>query len=83
MSTRQAGRVLTVDSPRVYANDDVTIEIREEWCRGDGCGICVEVCAPESLAVDERGKAVVVDLDTCNRCIRCEIMCPDFSITVR
>jgi len=70
-------------SLRTYANDAVAIEIKEDWCKGDGCEICVEVCAPKSLAVDARRKAVVVDIDTCSKCLRCEIMCPDFAITLR
>jgi len=66
-----------------YANGTVTLEIREDWCKGEACAICVEVCAPKSLAVDARGKAVVVDIDTCSKCLRCEVMCPDFAITLQ
>jgi NAD-dependent dihydropyrimidine dehydrogenase PreA subunit len=83
VSRPHVGHALAADSLRIYANDAITLEIREDWCRGGGCAICVEVCAPESLAVDAREKAVVVNLDTCNECLRCEIMCPDFAITVR
>ena len=70
-------------STRVYANDEVALEIREDLCKGLGCAICVEICAQGSLAMDDRDKAVVVNLDTCNRCMRCEYMCPDFAFKVR
>jgi NAD-dependent dihydropyrimidine dehydrogenase PreA subunit len=83
MSERLASQRAATGSLRTYANDTVTLEIKEVWCKGDGCEICVEVCAPKSLAVDARGKAVVVDIDTCSKCLRCEIMCPDFAITIR
>jgi NAD-dependent dihydropyrimidine dehydrogenase PreA subunit len=83
VSKLQARARCAANSLRVYANRAVTIEIREDWCKGNGCEICLEVCAPDSLAVDARGKAVVVDIDTCNQCLRCEVMCPDFAITVR
>ncbi len=83
MSKASAYHQAAADSLRIYANDVVTLEIKEDWCKGDGCEICVEVCAPKSLAVDARGKAVVVDIDTCSKCLRCEIMCPDFAISLR
>ena len=66
----------------VYANDKVVVEVRHEWCKA-GCGICIEFCPRQSLALDNRGKAVVADLTSCNKCMRCEFLCPDFAITVR
>ena len=83
MSQPEAGQRAPAGSLKTYANDKVSLEIREDWCKGEGCEICVEVCAPKSLAVDARGKAVVVDIDTCSGCLRCEIMCPDFAISLQ
>ncbi len=55
------------------------IEIREDWCKG--CRICVEFCKPGVL--DMRGLvAVVVDEAACTGCLQCELLCPDFAITV-
>jgi 2-oxoglutarate ferredoxin oxidoreductase subunit delta len=83
MSQPEAGGGAAAGWLKTYANDTVSIEIKEDWCKGEGCEICVVVCAPKSLAVDARGKAVVVDIDSCSKCLRCEIMCPDFAITLQ
>ncbi|HJN61324.1 MAG TPA: 4Fe-4S binding protein [Alphaproteobacteria bacterium] len=83
MSEPGSARRAPVEALKTYANDKVTLAIREDWCKAEGCEICVEVCAPKSLAIDDRGKAVVVDLDSCSKCLRCEIMCPDFAITLQ
>ena len=55
------------------------IEILTEWCKG--CGICVAFCPKDCLAL-RHFKAVVVDPETCIRCMMCELRCPDFCITV-
>lgn len=63
-----------------YANDKVSIEINEEWCKG--CSICVEFCPKKVLAMNRRGKPEVVDLEACTRCQLCDLRCPDFAIAV-
>jgi 2-oxoglutarate ferredoxin oxidoreductase subunit delta len=56
------------------------VGIKTNWCKG--CGICVYLCPRKVLALDEMGKAVVVNPDKCTACKICEIHCPDFSIEV-
>jgi NAD-dependent dihydropyrimidine dehydrogenase PreA subunit len=29
-----------------------------------------------------RGKVAVVNLEACNRCLLCDLLCPDFAIVV-
>lgn len=54
------------------------IEIRKT-CKG--CGICVDFCPTEVLAMN--GNLVcVVNLDKCTGCQFCDLRCPDFAIQV-
>jgi 2-oxoglutarate ferredoxin oxidoreductase subunit delta len=55
------------------------IVIVDAWCKG--CAICVEFC-PKHVFVMKDNLPVVVDLQACNRCMLCEMRCPDFSLTV-
>lgn len=55
--------------------------IDHEKCTG--CGVCVEVCALDTLRIDEiSGKAVVAYPDDCMTCFECEISCPSHAINV-
>lgn len=56
------------------------ININKVYCKG--CGICVELCPADVLAM-QHGKAEVVQLEACTLCEQCELRCPDFAITVR
>ncbi|KKM12205.1 ferredoxin [Clostridiales bacterium PH28_bin88] len=58
----------------------VEIQIRQNWCKG--CGICTALCPKKVLALDDRGKVVVVNGDACTGCKMCETHCPDFAISV-
>jgi len=52
--------------------------IRREWCKG--CGICVEFCPEDALALDELEKAHLISDEKCNGCGMCELRCPDLAI---
>jgi 2-oxoglutarate ferredoxin oxidoreductase subunit delta len=55
------------------------IDIKTEWCKG--CAICVDACNRNVLEM--KGMYVeVIDIDACNACGMCEVLCPDFAITV-
>jgi len=66
--------------PPVKKKKLARIDIREEWCKG--CEICVELC-PKHVFIMRNNLPVVVDLAACNRCMLCEMRCPDFALTVR
>ena len=58
-----------------------------ERCKG--CGLCVDVCAPNSLALDTvhvnamgHHPVVLVDPDTCTSCAKCARMCPDAALSI-
>ena len=52
--------------------------IKREWCKG--CGICVEFCPEDALALDETEKAQLISNEKCNGCGMCELRCPDLAI---
>ena len=57
------------------------IVIDEEKCIG--CGICVDYCNVDAIAVnDERGVLEVVALEDCIECHRCQQNCPEDAIVV-
>jgi 2-oxoglutarate ferredoxin oxidoreductase subunit delta len=55
------------------------ILIHEAWCKG--CAICAELC-PKQVFIMRNNLPVIVDLQACNRCMLCELRCPDFALTV-
>ncbi len=57
----------------------VKIEIDRTRCKE--CSLCVDFCNRGVLAL-ENGFPVVVQLDRCNVCEICELMCPDFAINI-
>jgi len=57
-----------------------TIDINTNWCKG--CGICVEFCPKDVLALNN-SVVEVVNIEQCIACKLCEIRCPDFAITVK
>ena len=62
------------------------IEVKEDWCKG--CNICIERCPvnalEESDQLNKRGvRPPRLKKDNeCNYCRLCELVCPDFAITV-
>jgi 2-oxoglutarate ferredoxin oxidoreductase subunit delta len=62
-----------------YEDDKTRIVVNRKWCKG--CDVCVAFCPQETLAMESE-KVVVVKLETCTRCMLCELRCPDFAIDV-
>ncbi|MDH5266063.1 MAG: 4Fe-4S binding protein [Candidatus Bathyarchaeota archaeon] len=62
------------------------IYINEEFCKG--CGFCVHFCPTKVLVMSNKlcpkGNfvAVVKDPDKCTACRLCELVCPDFAISI-
>ena len=62
------------------------IEIIDVNCKA--CDICVDVCPQNVLAMEKdpsrwEGYVVkIVNLDSCTKCMLCEVECPDFAIKV-
>ena len=55
------------------------IKVRVSWCKG--CGLCVDYCKPEAIAMDGALPRVIA-AEKCTRCLQCEAICPDFAIQV-
>ena len=62
------------------------IEVLKDWCKG--CEICIIRCPKDALEwSDELNKKGVYpprlkEENECNFCRLCELLCPDFAITV-
>ena len=62
------------------------IEIVLDWCKG--CEICIKRCPVDAFEVSDilnkRGiyPPKLKDDNECNYCRLCELLCPDFAITV-
>jgi 2-oxoglutarate ferredoxin oxidoreductase subunit delta len=51
------------------------------WCKG--CGICIEFCPRHVFGAEPLSGLVCVEHpENCNGCRRCEMLCPDFVISV-
>ena len=55
------------------------IMVNQAFCKG--CEICVAFC-PKEVLIMEGGYPKAVALDNCTECYLCEMLCPDFAITV-
>lgn len=58
----------------------MALVINKKYCKG--CGICVELCPKQVLALDEVGKVYEKNGAACIQCGQCELRCPDFAIQV-
>ena len=62
------------------------IEFKDDWCKG--CNICIDRCPVDALEESDRlnKKGVrppqLKKDNKCNYCRLCELICPDFAITV-
>jgi 2-oxoglutarate ferredoxin oxidoreductase subunit delta len=62
------------------------IEIIEDWCKG--CEICIKRCPVNALEmsdkINKRGvyPPILKEENECNFCRLCELLCPDFAVTV-
>lgn len=63
------------------------VSFNQDRCKG--CGLCVEVCPKEIVAIDKNkinqkgyNPATVINIDQCIGCTNCATMCPDEVITV-
>jgi 2-oxoglutarate ferredoxin oxidoreductase subunit delta len=62
------------------------IEVNEDWCKG--CNICIERCPvaalEESDTLNKRGirPPKLKQVNECNDCRLCELLCPDMAIMV-
>ena len=60
--------------------DKAPVVVNEAWCKG--CDICINYCPKQVLARNAAGKASVVKPEACILCENCELLCPDFAITL-
>lgn len=62
------------------------IVVNEDWCKG--CNLCIERCPVDALeesdTLNRRGVRPprLKEVNECNYCRLCELVCPDFAITV-
>ncbi len=56
------------------------IFIVKEFCKS--CGICINFCPTQTLGFGEDLKVTVIRPDSCIGCLLCELLCPDFAISV-
>ena len=54
--------------------------ITPDWCKG--CGICVEFCPKNVLALNDLEKVIPVRAEDCICCRLCELRCPDLAIEI-
>jgi len=61
------------------------INIKEDWCKG--CLLCIKRCPVDALeesdVLNKRGVYPPREIEgRCTNCRLCELICPDFAITV-
>ncbi len=62
------------------------IEVTMDWCKG--CELCVKKCPVQALRIGEEmnRKGIYTpelkEENECNYCRLCELICPDFAISV-
>ena len=62
------------------------IEVTVDWCKG--CLLCIQRCPKDALELsDVMNKKGILpprlkEVNECNHCRFCELICPDFALTV-
>ncbi|MEW5936245.1 MAG: 4Fe-4S binding protein [Candidatus Thermoplasmatota archaeon] len=62
------------------------ITVLEDWCKG--CAICIKRCPRDALELstklNKRGvyPPKLKEVNDCNYCRLCELLCPDFALSV-
>ena len=62
------------------------IEVKEDWCKG--CNLCIKRCPVNALEESDKlnKKGIrppkLKEINECNYCRFCELICPDFALTV-
>lgn len=90
-SSRQEGPPAAVLEPQGSAHDDSDlpstkkkppseIVVYRDWCKA--CGICIEFCPTKVLDRGDHGYPIVARPEKCISCDLCELLCPDFAITL-
>ncbi|MBU1157515.1 MAG: 4Fe-4S binding protein [Proteobacteria bacterium] len=51
-----------------------------KWCKR--CGNCIAFCPRQALAQDEWGYPFLSEAGRCTGCGLCEMLCPDFAISM-
>ncbi len=62
------------------AGQSLPVQFRHEWCKK--CGICIEFCPRKALAAGAKDLPFLSNPAACTQCRLCELLCPDFVITV-
>lgn len=63
--------------------DNVVITVVENRCKG--CDVCVKACHANVLKLagpEENFVVKVINPSECDKCMRCENLCPDFAIYI-
>lgn len=79
---------MCVAGDRVHGEEEfeLTVTVREEWCKG--CGMCILNCPKEAIYLSRHynssGYATVeVDCKKCVFCGNCYTVCPDVVFEIR
>jgi len=70
----------------IFSKEKNMIVINDDWCKG--CNICIDRCPVNALEESDRLNRRGVrppqlkENNECNYCRICELVCPDFAITV-
>ncbi|HOR00915.1 MAG TPA: 4Fe-4S binding protein [Anaerolineae bacterium] len=58
-----------------------TVVLDARWCKA--CGICIELCPQHVFAAEPLTGIVRLEHpEACSGCRQCELLCPDFVMTV-